>query len=332
MGCYHWGVRVGWSCTYLPVEILEAGGLLPERLLPPPEVPKEDALLDPNFCPYIRSLLSFLQGEHSLQAVVLMNTCDGMRRLFDVVVHYLDLPAFLLDVPRKVDESSIRYFRERLQDLVHWLKEALEVEVGQEALHGAIVRGNKTRALLRRLLEEGVKASLILGLVREGFSLPREAFNDRLKEALSRAESAEGEVKLLMTGSLLEVVPLVELAEGLGAEVTALDLCTGLRFVQEVKREDDPLMALSRAYLRKPPCARMSDGRRRQYLEASVQGVQGVIYYVPKFCDPYLYELPSLRGLCEEKGIPLLVLEGDYTGRVTGGMRTRVEAFLERWM
>jgi len=91
-------------------------------------------------------------------------------------------------------------------------------------------------------------------------------------------------------------------------------------------------MALSRAYLRKPPCARMSDGRRRQYLEASMQGVQGVIYYVPKFCDPYLYELPSLRGLCEEKGIPLLVLEGDYTGRVTGGMRTRVEAFLERWM
>ncbi|MBW2022390.1 MAG: 2-hydroxyacyl-CoA dehydratase, partial [Deltaproteobacteria bacterium] len=48
-----------------------------------------------------------------------------------------------------------------------------------------------------------------------------------------------------------------------------------------------------------------------------------------KFCDPYLYEFPYLKAELQRWGIPSLFLEGEYRGRAGGGLRTRVQAFLE---
>lgn len=56
---------------------------------------------------------------------------------------------------------------------------------------------------------------------------------------------------------------------------------------------------------------------------------QGVVYFSLKFCDPFLYEAPFLEEALRELDIPVLFLEGEYTGRVGGGVRTRVQAFLE---
>ena len=58
-------------------------------------------------------------------------------------------------------------------------------------------------------------------------------------------------------------------------------------------------------------------------------GAHGMIYFCLKFCDPYLYEAPAVAEELRKMGIPILSLEGEYTGRVSGGTRTRVQAFLE---
>jgi benzoyl-CoA reductase/2-hydroxyglutaryl-CoA dehydratase subunit BcrC/BadD/HgdB len=94
---------VGWTCTYLPLEILEAGEIQPLRIIPSPSSEKADAYLDPNYCPYIKSVLGeALQKRYSsISGIVLINTCDGMRRLYDALRFYSP-PSFcyLLDVPR----------------------------------------------------------------------------------------------------------------------------------------------------------------------------------------------------------------------------------------
>jgi benzoyl-CoA reductase/2-hydroxyglutaryl-CoA dehydratase subunit BcrC/BadD/HgdB len=58
-------------------------------------------------------------------------------------------------------------------------------------------------------------------------------------------------------------------------------------------------------------------------------GDQGVIYFCLKFCDPYLYEAPAVAEALRHMGVPVLFIEGEYTGRIGGGIRTRVQAFLE---
>ena len=63
--------------------------------------------------------------------------------------------------------------------------------------------------------------------------------------------------------------------------------------------------------------------------EAQRCGAKGVIAHVIKFCDPYLTRLPAVQAALKEKGLPMLVLEGDCTLRSLGQHRTRIEAFAE---
>lgn len=323
---------IGWCCTYLPLELIEALGLIPYRLLPEPGLEERFSLLDPNLCPYVRSVSGTIEDNKNIMAVVLLNSCDGMRRLFDAISLSSNVPCFLLDLPRRAGHAEICYFRECLEELARWLEGISGRRLEKEALFEAIAEANETRSLLQALIRQGAKASVLFQLVRESFSMPRKAFKERLKHVSFEPSQEEFRVKLLLTGSVLEIVPLIEFIEALRVHLYTLDLCTGLRRVERVEMDDDPFFCLSRAYLRKSPCARMVGGLREDYLETLIGQVQGVIYYVPKFCDPYLYSLLFLRRVCRMKGVPMLVLEGDYSGRVTAGMRTRVEAFVERWI
>ena len=72
-------------------------------------------------------------------------------------------------------------------------------------------------------------------------------------------------------------------------------------------------------------------GRRFEHIFNLVDEfeVDGVIFYTLKFCDPHLFDVPLLKDRLNEKGIPGLVLEGDYTPGTLGRVRTRVEAFVE---
>lgn len=324
--------RIGYVCTYIPLEIIEAFGFIAERILPKGETEKEDALLDPNFCPYVRALFTHLSLRKDLSGLVFTDACDGMRRLFDAVKRKLSIPTFLFNVPRKADETSVFFFKSCLEDFILWLKEISGLDLKEENLRRAIEQNNETKRLLEELIKKGIKKSLLFDLIKEGFSKERAVFNLSLKEALSSFSFEEGKIKILLTGSILEQKELLEFLEDLSAKILFLDFCTGFRFTEPIEIEDEPLMALSRSYLTKPACGRMVDGRRKRLLQSLIGEAQGLIYYVPKFCDPYLYELPLLKRLCNEKGVSFLFLEGEYSERLTGQMKTRIQAFLERWL
>jgi benzoyl-CoA reductase/2-hydroxyglutaryl-CoA dehydratase subunit BcrC/BadD/HgdB len=57
--------------------------------------------------------------------------------------------------------------------------------------------------------------------------------------------------------------------------------------------------------------------------------IDGIIFYTLKFCDPFLYDVPVLRSELAARGIPSLVLEGDYTPGTLGRVKTRIQAFIE---
>ncbi len=339
------GPIIGWTCTYLPLEILEAGGLQPYRIIPEPTSERADSYLDPNFCPFIRASLGKVLGGGypSLSGIVLLNTCDGMRRLFDAWRFYCAPSfSFLLDLPRVITPSSLAYFRERLQELKEELERHFEVQITQDALVEAIEEANLTRSLIQRLLllkgrgDPPLQEADIMDILAEGWGSPRKIFNEALQRLVKELEphppAPLNGPKLLVTGSLLEGSSLIRLVEELAGEVVVSDLCTGGRFLEEVPPFSDPLGALSEAYLNKPLCARMWDTQRRIAnikAEISRTGAQALIYFALKFCDPYLYEAPVLKEALQEIGIPVLFIEGEYTGRVSGGVRTRVQAFLE---
>ena len=56
----------------------------------------------------------------------------------------------------------------------------------------------------------------------------------------------------------------------------------------------------------------------------------GVIHYGLQFCQPYLMESMPLEKALEEKDIPTLRIDTDYSMEDVGQLKTRIEAFIEQ--
>ena len=150
---------------------------------------------------------------------------------------------------------------------------------------------------------------------------------------------------MLLWGPEIDDPALFELIEDLGANVVTDDTCVGTRFFSyDVAHTDDPLGGLSNHYLGDIHCPRFIRGKGEggDTFEADLEerfghilrfardfSADGVILYVMKFCDLHQFDAPDLRDYLEGAGLPVLHLETDYTMAAVGGLRTRIEAFLE---
>ncbi|MFH1646327.1 MAG: 2-hydroxyacyl-CoA dehydratase family protein [Chloroflexota bacterium] len=338
---------VGWFCSYTPLEIIDAAGLHPYRIVPEPgrAMTRADSYIDRNCCPYVRTILGeALDGAYDfLDGLVVVNSCDPMRRLYDVWRYNIEGKFIhLLDLPRIETESAVAYYRECLLGLVAALEDRFQVTISDAALAKAIADRNRTRSLLRELYlanrESGhLPAAQLHGVVRAGTLLPQDDFAGMLERLLDEVKNAPVEFKegprLLITGSIMDNPQIVEFIEECDARMVGDDLCNGTRqFWYEIEPDGDPLAALSRHYLGRTPCPRMKDAQRRfDHVLRMVDDFRadGVVFYTLKFCDPFLFDVPLLKEQLEQRGIPSLLLEGDYTPGTLGRVRTRIEAFIE---
>ncbi len=336
---------VGWCCSYFPVEILESAGLVPLRLLPHPPAEMGDACLNPNFCPYVRAIMGEgLAGTYPfLSGLVIMNTCDGMRRLFDAW-SYFRRPGFvhLMDLPRITVPSAIEYFREEALRLVERISSHFGTAISNPALIASFEASNRTYALsqqVQNLMSQGrsnLAAWELTEVFRAGGILPRERYHLFLKRVIDESDGGKNRrgVPILVTGSMLESPEIMSMIEEWGGKVVAQDLCVSGRGLNGPIPlvTDDPLMALADHYLLRAPCARMQETKRRiDHLLSLIRAerVKGVVYYVMKFCDTFLYESPGLKQILDQMGIPMLIIESEYRRGGGGAMGTRIQAFLE---
>src|SRR3972149_11829206 len=113
------GTAVGWFCTYTPEELITAGGFIPVRIFGRKKIIKSESYFPINFCPYIKSSWeSLLAAADNFRALVFTNSCDGMRRFFDITSKYLDrMPSYLLDVPHLKNNEAIDFFAGNTGDM-----------------------------------------------------------------------------------------------------------------------------------------------------------------------------------------------------------------------
>jgi bzd-type benzoyl-CoA reductase N subunit len=339
---------MGWFCAYTPQEIILAGGLHPYRIVPEASqaITLADSYIERSFCPYVRSCLGeAISGRYRfLDGLVVMNSCDPMRRMYDAWRYYVggDFVS-LLDLPRINSVKAIAYYRECLLRFIWELEANYRVKISEESIAEAILAQNKTRSLLRELYrlnyERGmpVSAIQIQMVVKASSVLPGNLFSELVEQLLVEVESKSPDVhkgpKVIISGSIMDNPLIIELIEQSGASVVSDDLCTGTRlFWQPVEPDCDYLTALSRHYLSRIPCPRMQDAHKRfdhVFQLADEFQIDGIVFYTLKFCDPFLYDLPVLKGELNARGIPSLILEGDYTPGTLGRVKTRIEAFIE---
>jgi benzoyl-CoA reductase/2-hydroxyglutaryl-CoA dehydratase subunit BcrC/BadD/HgdB len=342
--------KIGWFSIYTPEEIIRAAGLIPFRITGENlgSTSKAKALMDSNICSYPLSCLEEgVEGVYDfMKGAVIVNECDARRRLYDAWRYYVNTEYIhFIDLPKVISSHSEEYFRRQIGLFSESLRNHFGCKITESSLREAIETYNETRCLLKKLsVLRAKKDSPITGMqfidiVKASMLGLGKTFNEDLSGLIARLENQEEvksrkRVRILLCGSYFDQTRLVEFIEQYGGLVVCEDLSNGIRYFEgNIEMEGDPLTAISNYYLRKATCARMIDSERRfQYISKLIDEykVDAVIYFCLKFCDTNLIDFPYQKQKFDERGIPVLFLEGERTLINFEQLKTRIQAFLER--
>jgi len=340
---------MGWSSVYTPEEIIYAAGIAPFSVTGEgePEAVKARSILSSNLCPYVLSSLEEgLQGTYDfMDGVVVVNTCDARRRLYDAwrifvktpFIHLIDLPGTVTPESRSYFENQLRIFRRSIED--HFKR-----TISEQSLMDAISLWNETRRLLNELQQlrkhknPPVSGTEFMTIMKAGMSGNRKEFLAGLRRFIegidkNRNVSSKRRLRVLITGSYLDQLSLVHLIEELGADVVCDDLSNGIKYFEgSVNIDKEPIEALAGYYLEKSGHSVMADSETRfaNILKLIEEyDVGAVIYFSLKFCDNSLIDFPYQKYKLNQNGIPVLSLEGERALVNLHQIKTRVQAFIE---
>jgi len=341
---------IGFTCAYTPLPMIDAAGFIPYRIFPVTEsLDQAGSIMHDNMCWHVKRILDrgMANDLPHLAGVVFMNSCESMRRLSDAwkVVRPEDRQ-IIVDLPSTADSASISFLASQLPLLWNTLQEWSGIDVAEENITQSVKRYNELASKLTELTDavrrngQPGDLKLLQSVLNSSVTLPIEktlAALKNLEDKLAEREASQTGIPVYLFGNVLPDEEAFVLLEKSGCRIVGDNLCTGSRQIVPVNYKDtgDPFLQLARALLNRPQCARtitsdIPGGLATGILEEAQRcGAVGVIAHVMKFCDPFLARLPGIREALEEKGFPLLVLEGDCTLRSLGQSRTRIEAFVE---
>ncbi len=340
----------GYMCTYSPVELLDAAGYLPVRILGRTgSLSRADSHLQVFACSLARSALDMaLSGELDfLSLTVFSHTCDTMQNLADIwAANISNMPVFTISTPVEVDTShALEFYRQELVRIRHFLEAERGSAIADEELAASIRGYDEHRAMMRRLYAvrranpQGLSGRDMLSVVLSWFVMPREEHARALERLLDGVESTEQTLtddrpRVYVVGSVCSSPDYIAAIEDAGCVVAGDDLCTGSRaFLVGATPNGDPLDRLARMYLSRSPCpAKHCPGYDpcTYILEQSHESqAEGVIFLLTKFCDPWAFDYTYVRDRLSNAQMPSILLEIEQHVPPSEQFRTRVSAFAE---
>jgi benzoyl-CoA reductase/2-hydroxyglutaryl-CoA dehydratase subunit BcrC/BadD/HgdB len=346
----------GTFCSYVPVELFMAAGVIPVGLCSTSEetIPEAEKSLPRNLCPLIKASYGFAVTDkcpymYFSDLVVGETTCDGKVKMYELLGEIKDV--YVMELPRSQrKESTASLWLSEILRLKDRIEEKFGVEITDEKLAVAIRKRNRERALLKAVYELSVlKPPPITGLQQlqilygaqfkfnhEEKVRELEETIDRIKEDYSGGKRpvSEKAKRVVVTGCPIggATEKVVRLIEESGAVVAVYENCTGAKqYDRQVSEDGDPCKSLAGYYL-DIGCSVMSPNPNRFELLGrlcSQFAADGVIEMVLQSCHTYAVETHKVREFLKAKRIPFLSVETDYSSGDTGQLKTRIAAFIE---
>jgi len=349
---------LGYFCCYPPLEIMTALDFLPIRILGDMDEPitVADGYLPTVMCIFYRSCFDCgMKGHYDyLDGFVGSHACDGAERTSHIWQNYIKTPCnFFLDIPHTSRSEAVDYFKRQLVYFKETLEEFTGKKMDPESLKETISLHNKQRYLVRELynLRKSepplVTGSEVLMVIISIMVIPIEEGNTLLQEVIeevkARADVPEKKTgRLLIWGSLIDNTAFTDLIESSGFNIVVEDTAIGVRpFWHDIEITEDPLEGLAKHYLQEVKCPRTFSQTGASYQEdldnrfgylkefAEHWNVNGVFGNIIRNCDIHGYEVPAVRDYLEGLGLPVLIIEQDYSTAALEPLRTRFQAFSE---
>lgn len=347
---------VGQFCTYTPLEIFMAAGLVSVGLCSTSDetIPEAEKVLPSNLCPLIKSSYGFAITDkcpymYFSDLVVGETTCDGKVKMYELLAQIKNV--HILELPRRQDTPEAKaLWRAELVRLKERVEKDFGVTITDDNLRDAIRRRNIERKLLKELYElstmtpppiTGLRQLQILFGAQFKFDWDMKVAEiqnaiDSIRAAYAAGERPVSETapRILITGCPMGGVTekVVKVLEGAGAVVVVFENCTGAKQLdRQCPEEGDPLTSIAEHYLQIGCAVMTPDNNRFVLLERLCEQFQvdGVVEMTLQACHPYAVEAHAVKAFMQKKGIPYLQLETDYGTADIGQLSTRAGAFVE---
>lgn len=340
--------KIGFTCAYTPVPLIEAAGFSPFRVFPDSKAPDQAGhLLHDNLCPHVKKVLDRALADDlpDLDGMIFINSCDAMRRMADA--WHEARPGdrvILLDLPSGINRLSLDFLAKEYERLVKALFKWNNKPFSMEKIKKSLDTWNLLAVAVKKI-EDTMARDFFPGMASGLQEIINTAAIDSTDRALAMAgdkiglegTAEKGLAPVFVFGNLLFDPEVFHQFEDWNVHITGSDFCTTSRFITPVKVQGKETIfrSLASAYLENTPCARTMDTLTpgsiadRIVLQAKKTRAKGVIGFTLKFCDPYLARIPMIRQALQKESIPFLMLEGDCTRGSMGQQQTRIEAFTE---
>ena len=295
---------VGAYCTYFPQEIAMAMGAATVGLCSTSDetIPEAERDLPKNLCPLIKSSYGFAKTDkcpffYFSDVVVGETTCDGKKKMYEYMSEFKDV--FLMELPNTQGEEALKLWKSEIIRFKEYLEKKFDVTITEDDIREAIKVNNAGRRSLRKLYEVMKHDPVPIC----GHDLFKVLYGSTFK--FDRRE-----------------IP---------AEVDAL-----VEKIQKEYAEGKMLEKMPRILFTGCPvggCSVMTPNPNRLELLGRLideYKVDGVVEMTLQACHTYNVEAFSIRKFVnQEKGIPYLNVETDYSQADIGQLNTRIAAFIE---
>jgi benzoyl-CoA reductase/2-hydroxyglutaryl-CoA dehydratase subunit BcrC/BadD/HgdB len=352
------GKVFGTFCVYVPDEIILAAGGVAVGLCGGADfsVPTGEQIIPRNLCALIKSAVGFKLGRtcpyfQVADLVIGETTCDGKKKTWEILDEYV--PTYVMDLPNSRGTADRELWISELKRFVTKVEEVTGNQITPAKLAQATAIVNAKRAALQRLFDlRKARPAPISGLdallaVQISFYDDPARFtqktNELCDELESRVKAGQGAFpakakRILYAGTPMPIPfwTIPSLIEGTGAVMVAEESCTGTRLLAGGQTAipdtiDNQLAAIAdRQFQTNCACFTPNDARIEDIVSlAKEYQADGVIHFSLSFCQPYSLEGIRVSKALQTAGVPVLLLEGDYTEEQAGQLKTRIEAFVE---
>ncbi len=356
------GIRIGTTCIHAPEELVYAMGATPVRLCNGSYHYDQIGadFMPAKSCSLVKATLGMLCSENpvprvgKLDLVVNPTTCDQKKKA-SAMMQEMGHPVFDLELPNvKESEASRVYWRRSVRQFAEELRRVTGKKLTRKNLKAAMARTQRAEKAFR-VLDGFRRASPSVFLGKDAFLVVNAYFFDELDRWCEAVESLNLELgerqekairaaqkkapRIVFTGSppIFPNLKLPLLIERSGGVVVSDETCSANRMLYDMTAIDEWLVndmvdSLADKYLKPCTCPifTKNEDRRRRLLELVTKfSADGVVYQAFAGCQVYEMEQRSVAQTLNEKGIPMLYIETDYSPDDEGQLSTRVEAFLE---
>lgn len=346
---------VGSYCTYFPQEIAMAMGAATVSLCSTSDetIAEAEKDLPKNLCPLIKSSYGFAKTDkcpffYFSDVVVGETTCDGKKKMYELMSEFKD--TFIMELPNSQSENSLKLWKKEIIRFKEYLEKKFDVEITEEQIREAVKVNNEARRSLKKLYEvmrhDPAPISgydLFKVLYGSTFKFDRKqipgevnALVDKIEKEYAEGKMQEKKPRILITGCPIggATEKVIRAVEDNGGIVVTYENCSGAKSIDKLVDENNPDVydAIARRYLN-IGCSVMTPNPNRFELLGRLideYQVDGVVEMTLQACHTYNVETLSVRRFVnEEKHIPYINVETDYSQADIGQLNTRITAFIE---